>query len=99
MKLTLGSSGGHLKALKYGSTPQPGRDWLVLLAAWAILFLISVGYHLWLFSRVTIGESLDDTQAVVEPKVVDTSAATDVFERRAGERERYLGSYRFVDPS
>lgn len=99
MKRTLGTTGNFFKALGYGSTPQPGRDWLVLLGLWTILFAVSVAYNIWLFSRVTTGAALDDSQMVVEPKVTDTGAATAVFTQREGEQERYLGEYRFVDPS
>lgn len=100
MKFSLKKSGTrHKSLLKYGSRLRPDRDWLVLLGTWLLLFLISVGYNVWLFSRVTKGESLDPNAASFEARPVDVSSMTATFDTRVAEQERYLGEYRFVDPA
>ena len=99
MKFSLKKSGTHLKGIHYGSRLRPDRDWLVLLGTWLLLFLVSIGYNVWLFSRVTNGESLDPNATSFEAKPVDVSSMTATFNARAAEQERYLSEYRFVDPA
>lgn len=89
----------RLARFRYGSQPRPARDWLVLLGAFLFLFVATIGYNLWLFTRVTNGGSLDAAPAAFETRTVDIRPALEVFEARVEEQERYLNEYRFVDPS
>lgn len=87
------------KSLGYGDRPCPLRDWLLLLALTLVLLLVSVGWNLWNFDKVTDGEALTGTtqEAPVAEAPIDQVNA--LFERRAQEAARYESEYRLVDPS
>jgi hypothetical protein len=90
---------GKSHAFRYGKHLQPSRDWLVLLILWLVLFVVSIGYNVWLFARVTNGEPLEPGTEVREPRQLNLDATNQVFDAREAERARYLETYQFADPS
>ena len=88
-----------LKQLSYGDTVRPSRDWFYLLLVASLLILISAGWNAWLFRSVMQGDVIGDAEAPTAFDAAPIESVREVFEARAGERERYGTEYRFVDPS
>lgn len=88
-----------LKGISYGAALRPSRDWLLLLALFVVLLLISVGWNLWTFTKVTAGGAIGASVPVQEPGTPAVDSVTKLFEARALEEARYKNEYRFVDPS
>ena len=99
MKLPATNLSKYGKALSYGGALRPMRDWLVLLALTLVLLLLSVGWNLLTFKKVTEGEPLDAGAAPLPLREAPVGKVEALFEQRAIEAERYLTEYRFVDPS
>ena len=83
---------------RYGSRLKPARDWLVLLGIFALILGGSLAWNLWLFSQVTQGEKIG-TATSTPPVEIRLNQVRTLFSDRAAERDRYIGEYRFVDPS
>ena len=88
-----------LKGLSYGRVLRPSRDWLLLLALALACLLISVGWNLWTFNKVTEGGSVGAPAPAQDTNGSAIDAVTKLFEERALEENRYKSEYRFVDPS
>lgn len=88
-----------LKGVGYGATLRPSRDWLLLLAFSFACLLISVGWNLWTFNKVTEGGSVGAGTPVQEVGTPAVDSVTKLFEERAVEEAQYKSEYRFVDPS
>lgn len=100
MKTPLPSLGKGLKGFRYGEALRPARDWFVLLGIGCFLFLASLAWNLWQFSRVTSGEGIGNGEPPLSTgSGLTMEPVTELFRKRAEERSRYLGEYRFVDPS
>ncbi len=100
MKFTELFSG--IRSLRYGKRLNPVRDWLVLIACFAVLLAASAVWNAWTFIRIANGDVLGGNPPPAAP-VFDRTALESVqslFIERANEEAKYLaGSYRFVDPS
>ena len=82
--------------------PDPGRDWRILLIAFGVILIITIGWNVWAFETVVDGGTLGDTHKIVAP--VETTSALDtlpaLLDTRAAEDSKYInGGYRFADPS
>ena len=97
MKLSLNTK--SLKGISYGTTLRPSRDWLVLVSVIFVCLLISVGWNLWTFNKVTQGGSVGTGTAPEQTGAPAFDGVTNLFEQRAAEEGRYRNEYRFVDPS
>lgn len=86
------------KYLKYGRRLRPERDWLVLLGIFTFVLILSVVWNLAIFSRVTQGQQIGN-ETVSQPVQIKLDQVRTLFNQRADERQRYVGEYRFVDPS
>lgn len=98
MKLSLNTK-KLTNAFSYGEQLRPLRDWLVLLSVAALLLILSVGWNLWLFAKVTSGETIGSQSGKTAVEGLPDGAVERMFEGRAEERARYQNTYRFVDPS
>jgi hypothetical protein len=87
-----------LSKLKYGQRIRPVRDWLVLLAAFGLLLLCSLGWNLWEFSQATQGNKIG-SESVQPPVQIKLDQVKSLFNERATEQTRYIQEYKFVDPS
>ncbi len=85
--------------LAYGDRINPVRDWFALLTISGILLCISVGWNIWLFSRVTSGETIGTATSTPAETNLKLDSVQALFETRSAERSRYVSTYRFVDPS
>lgn len=94
-------SRAQLKKLFHeGTHPHPVRDWFVMVAVFAVLVGISVGWNMWTYVRTNQEEVLVSTNphtALFDSAVVE--AVQRAFEERTKEAERYRSTYNFVDPS
>jgi hypothetical protein len=88
-----------LKNIHYGTALRPSRDWLVLLVCTFVFMLVSVAWNLWMFGKVTSGQSIGTETAQRPVHTAPIEAVTKLFESRAAEEARYKTDYRFVDPS
>lgn len=98
MKNIFSSLRAFLGFFKYGSRTKPGRDWLVLLGIFAVMLGGSLAWNLWLFSQVTQGQKIGMVTAT-PPVEIRLNQVKTLFGQRAQEQGRYIGEYRFVDPS
>lgn len=89
----------NLKGIGYGATLRPSRDWLVLIALLFIGLLVSVGWNLWTFKKVTEGNSLGAPPPAQDTGTPAVDSVHALFEQRAAEEGKYRNEYRFVDPS
>lgn len=89
----------NMRIARYGVQLHPVRDWFFILGIGTALLVASVLSNLWYFAKVTGGESIGTDTAAPAVRGVNLAPVNDLFERRAAERARYLGEYRFVDPS
>jgi len=82
------------------SRPRPSRDWLLFLMLGVVLLLVSIGWNIWTFIRITNGEAAQSAMQVpTGPDVTALEKVRAVFQARTLEEQRYLVEYRFVDPS
>jgi hypothetical protein len=88
-----------LKGLSYGVDLRPSRDWLILLAFIFVCLLMSVVWNLWMFGKVTAGETIGTGGVQQPPNAAPVDEVGKLFEERALEEARYKGEYHFVDPS
>ena len=88
-----------LKGISYGPALRPSRDWLVLVALAFIGLLMSVGWNLWTFNKVTEGQPIGTAPSSQEAENPAVDSVTRLFGERALEEARYKTEYRFVDPS
>lgn len=89
----------HLSSISYGPQLRPERDWLVLLATTIFLFVLSFGWNLWLFARVTNGAAVGSASASTSAQAVSVDQVQKLFEARSTEESNYRTVYTFVDPS
>lgn len=83
---------------RYGARLHPVRDWLVILAVFTLLLLVSLFWNIWLFTQATNGMVLGSSQAP-EQAQVQLDQVKGLFDSRAAQQARYLQEYHFVDPS
>ncbi len=85
----------------YGERIKPTRDWLVLASIALILFILSIGWNVWLFSQLENGKSLSSSgpTAPVPSAANSVNAVQSLFQKRATEENNYQTIYHFVDPS
>jgi hypothetical protein len=88
-----------LSGLAYGERLRPERDWLVLLALAAVLFLISIAANVFIYSEVTDESAVSSSGAAGGVNTNAIDAAEQLFAKRAAEKARYESQYEFVDPS
>lgn len=89
-----------LRVPKYGTQIRPVRDWLILLVVSAVLLIASAAWNALFFVNLFSEEA--SSAGVVPAHGPDYSSidrATETFEAREREQERYKNEYRFVDPS
>jgi hypothetical protein len=98
MKLDLKNL-SKLKIPGYGERLRPNRDWLILFSLSCVLLAAGVVWHMSLFSKVTKGEGLEGGSVEETGRTPELDAVGRQFEARKAEEEKYLGEYRFVDPS
>ncbi len=98
MKLT-SLSGLDMNRLEYGEHLRPFRDWMIMLAVFAALLLMSALWSAWVFYRAWTGESVGAETPAAPVKTDEIEAVKRVFEIRAIEESRYGGEYHFVDPA
>ncbi|MDB5244857.1 MAG: hypothetical protein JWN18_727 [Parcubacteria group bacterium] len=86
------------------STTQhdPVRDWLYMLAAFAILLVGIIGWDIWMFGRIEAGEMSGEPTAAAVPtfnRAAFDSVHTTIVSRKA-EQQKYIdGGYHYSDPS
>ena len=90
-----------LKRLRYG-TPNPTRDWFVLVTLSSIIFIGIVVWNIWAFDTVAqggvIGSAPVNSQPVFNRSSLDTIHT--IFANRAAEEAKYeTDVYHFADPS
>jgi hypothetical protein len=89
-----------LSTFTYGERLNPVRDWLALVAVAFVLFLASIGVNVWIYERVSHGESVGASGSVSSTSdTAPIDAAEALFKKRAAEAEKYKSAYQFVDPS
>jgi hypothetical protein len=98
-KLDLDKVGKYVKKVNYAGPLRPTRDWLVMLMVSAAFIVVSIGWNLWMFNKVTRGDSLGTETAAPVEEGVRVDRVNAIFEKRATEEARYLSEYHFVDPS
>jgi flagellar basal body-associated protein FliL len=85
-------------SLRYGSTPRPVRDWLILLVLFTLFLISSFAWNMWLFSEALKGNKIGSATST-EPVQIQLQNVQTVFTNRAVEQTKYIQEYRFVDPS
>ncbi|CAN5714223.1 hypothetical protein BH11PAT2_BH11PAT2_09030 [soil metagenome] len=95
--ITLLSRFGRI--FKYGERINPTRDWFLLLTIAGLILCLSVGWNVWLFSRVTSGEAIGTATSTAVTTTLDGNSIQTLFDARSTERGKYVSTYRFVDPS
>lgn len=85
--------------LAYGERLRPTRDWFVILAAVALLLIVSAAYSYFIFSQTKEAGNLEGGEVVQATATTTSSDVTGIFTDRERERDNYLHVYRFVDPS
>ena len=88
--------------MRYGTRPNPTRDWLVLLTISIMILAGIIIWNMWAFSTVVsggvIGNSVTNTPQILNQSSFDTIRI--IFKNREAEKEKYeTGVYNFVDPS
>lgn len=89
------------KIFAYGEGVQPTRDWLILSGIAIVLFILSIGWNVWMFAQLENGMSLSSsTRSAPMPSAANSvNAVQSLFQKRATEENHYQTDYRFVDPS
>ncbi|MDP2655393.1 MAG: hypothetical protein Q8P17_02460 [bacterium] len=95
------SSGPFFKRFSNVSI-DPMRDWFILLACAAIVFIGIVVWNVWTFSTIVQGGVIGSS--VVSPSSVFNQSSFDavrtVLSDRSAEEAKYrTGVYRYTDPS
>lgn len=98
----LNSIGPFMKRLRSSASPDPVRDWLVLLTVSIIALAGIIVWNVWAFDTVAnggiIGKPAAKAPAAFNNSSLDTIHA--VFSSRVEKEEKYItGAYRFIDPS
>lgn len=78
---------------------RPVRDWLILVSIFVVFLFASVGYNVWLLSKVIHGQALGDMSEMPEKEALELAPIDEVFDARAAEQERYRTQLQFADPS
>ena len=100
MKFHLPKSLPRTRIPRVGDKKRPSRDWLVLLTLALLLLILSIGWNVWTFIRVTSGEVVGDTApSITGPNISILEQVREVFTARKAEEQRYFTEYRFVDPN
>lgn len=87
---------------RYGPSLRPRRDWFALLAAAALLIVISAAVNLFLFLKVENGEALSDVSPAAVSSTVQIStldAVQSIFAARASTAAAYQDDPHLADPS
>lgn len=87
------------RALRYGDHVRPVRDWLALVTFALIAIGASLLWNIWLFARVTGGQSIGSATSTPSLNTPAVGSVDAIFQKRSQEETRYKGEYRFVDPS
>ncbi len=79
-------------------TPDPTRDWLLLLGGTCVVFIVSLLFTLRHFSTATYLE-YQVAMPATSTESYPAEAVRTIFETRASEAKRYQEAYPFIDPS
>ncbi|MDP2594010.1 MAG: hypothetical protein Q8P36_01585 [bacterium] len=88
--------------LRLFASPDPTRDWLVLVTGSAIVLTGIIVWNAWAFDTVASGGTIGEAASTAPPPFNRSSldAIQGVFDARAAEEAKYLtGIYRYSDPS
>lgn len=92
----------NLMSRFHSLTPNPDRDWLILISLSTLLLAAVIVWNVWMLRTAVkggvIGSSATSNTATFNQSSLDTIHT--VFANRAAEEEKYTtGTYSFSDPS
>ena len=88
-----------LSRFSYGKRIFASRDWLILIAAAALLLLGSATWNAWTFFKVLEGKPLGEPVLAPSLSPESVTGAKELIEERAKEEARYRSDYTLIDPS
>ena len=84
---------------EYGEHLRPIRDWMIMLACFGVLFILTALWNVYVFYRAVQGEAVGGEAVVPTVTTDEIISAQETFMKRKIEEEKYQGEYHFVDPS